>query len=83
MIFDPILSELLDDEGAETNGITWQQRPLCNHCYRRIEGKVYLSNNKYYDSYCWGLRAIIENEESQSKNRSNANPLNRNNIKSK
>ncbi len=63
LLFDPVLSGCCFGPNG-TNGSEFDfpngLRPLCSHCHRRIEGKVYREKGKYYDSYCFGLRAVIE-----------------------
>ena len=40
---------------------------LCSHCNRRISGKVYEMDGKFYDSYCWQFRHILQISEGDSR----------------
>lgn len=39
----------------------------CAHCNRRIVGKVYEMAGKYYDSYCWQFRHILQLSEKDDR----------------
>ena len=79
MIFDPILQSLIDEDLANIVTTTpFTRRLLCNHCYRRIEGKIHQDGNKYYDAYCWSMRAVLENNDT----RVNSKNTDRKNLKS-
>ena len=39
----------------------------CAHCSRKIVGKVYEMGGKYYDSYCWQFRHILQFKEDDDR----------------
>jgi hypothetical protein len=59
---------IMDNEAMEVSFETLViSDKICSHCNRRITGKVFEMNGKYYDSYCWQFRHILQFQERDSK----------------
>ena len=40
---------------------------LCSHCHLEIVGNVHQLGNRYFDSYCWQLRFVIDLSEGEEE----------------
>ncbi|HHD15281.1 MAG TPA: hypothetical protein ENK47_01070 [Euryarchaeota archaeon] len=60
MLFpDPVIeAEAMNPENDRTARRT---RILCSHCHREIVGNVHTLGDHSYDDFCWTLRFVLEN----------------------
>ena len=58
-MFDPVLEMVLDDEVPVPTEEGWRPFRLCYHCQKRIQGKQYQIDDKFFDAYCWQFRFSI------------------------
>ena len=64
-MFDPVLSQYINDESFIFGKSQVDSGFVCSHCYSRIFGKVHRIGNDFFDTYCYSMRYILGYEVSR------------------
>lgn len=57
MLFDPVISSSFGKIEHKKKALS--PNPLCFHCYKKIEGKIYYHDDLPFDRFCWQFRYIL------------------------